>query len=109
MNENAKKISRWASKTGWKVGSHMFEGMFLVSKPDPGGELGTLSRDWRVAHVKRDSKGTRSIEIVGVGHPLHNGAMSVLQQRLAEKGVSPNISPTVNLKGAPAFPVTALD
>jgi len=110
MKENVKKVSRWASANGWRVGSHMHHGLFLVSRPLPGGELGANSRDWRVAGVKKDKNGTRSFEVLEEnGHPIKNGAAAVMQRMLAQKGVSPAEPPTVNLAGVPAFPINALD
>lgn len=110
MNENAKKVSRWASKTGWKVGSHLHHGLFLVSRPLPNGEHGILSRDWRVAGIKRGKNDSRSFEVLeNAGHPLKTGAHAVLQKMLAEKGISPTSAPSANLKGVPAFPATILD
>lgn len=116
MDENVKKVSRWASRNGWAVGSHIHHGLFLVSRPLPGGELGANSRDWRVASIVRaedgkgrKGRGARTFEVEEIAHPLKNAAHAVLQKKLAEKGISPSSAPTVSLKGVKAFPVNALD
>lgn len=106
-NKTLHKVSRWATKNGWRVGSHIHHGLFLVSRPLPDGELGPSSRDWRVA---RHNTKTRANEVLeSVGHPLKNGAAAVMQKMLAEKGISMTEPPTISLTGAPAFPVNVLD
>jgi hypothetical protein len=109
VNENSKKVARWARKTGWSVGSHMHQGMFIVSRPDPGGMLGPASREWRVAKITRDSKGTRTFGLLDGANPLHTGAKARLQRALADHGISPESEPTARLAGVPTFPINALD
>lgn len=109
MNENAAKIDRWAAKTGWLPGSHLHNGMFLVSRPMPDGMLGAASRDWRLAKIERTPKGTRVISVEGKAYELQRYARNALERALAEKGISPLAAPTKNLKGVRCFPYTALD
>lgn len=108
-DNNTTKIDRWLKKSGWMAGSHLHRGMFLVSRPLPGGMLGASSREWRVAKIVRDDKDRRTIEVSENAHPLQNYARNELRERLAHQGVSPNSEPTRNLKGVRCFPYTVLD
>lgn len=111
MNENAKKVKSWLAKdgAGWKVGSHMHRGMFIISRPMPGGMLGPLSREWRVAKFERTESDGRRIVILDGSAPLLNAAKAMMQRRLVEQGISAESEPTASLTGTLTFPINALD
>lgn len=114
---NAQKVkasvAKFCADNGVEVGSHMFNGMFVVSHAAPGGMLEALSRKWYVAKLtaERNDKGqfAHVVRIVTEGEDLHNGAKVTLRRMLAEEGISPSkAKPEVELHGVPVFPCTAL-
>ena len=95
------RIRAFCRRSGYAVGSHMHNGLFLVSRP-----VAPDVREWRVAKYDGKNKG---VTIGDHTAPIKSGAATMLQLALASKGISPNVDPTASLKGVISYPVNATD